>query len=137
MYRSIITLFISFSISLNVIGQDLNKCGLDNKPTLTKEESEFLNKYMYEKKKIDFDFTNKKVIFITGTSGQKLGTKSDYFKNIKAWNEKEEKIATWIVELNNEEKIKSGDYDLIITYWVKYFSKNKKRDIINTIKETS
>ncbi len=92
---------------------------------------------MYEKKKIDFDFTNKKVIFITGTSGQKLGTKSDYFKNIKAWNEKEEKIATWIVELNNEEKIKSGDYDLIITYWVKYFSKNKKRDIINTIKETS
>ena len=126
--------FIILLISLNAFGQDLNQCGMDNNPKLTRSESEFLNEYMNEEQRNEVDFTDKKVIFVTGSSGHKLGTKSDYFKNIKKWDENGNKIATWAIKLNEKEKINSGGYDVIITYWVKLLTNRKKQKIINTAK---
>lgn len=123
-------------ISINLIGQNLVECGIDNNPKLIQTESEFLNEYMNDVQKKDIDFTGKTVLFITGNSAKTIGTKSKYFEHIKEWNKEGNKIATWVVELNDEqnEKINSAGYDLIVTYWVKILTERRKRIIINEIK---
>jgi len=122
-------------ISINSIGQNLVECGIDNNPKLTQTESEFLNEYMNDIQRKDFDFTDKKVLFITGNSGKTIGTKSKYFDYIREWNKNGDKIATWVVELNPKqiEKINSAGYDVIVTYWVKMLTKRRKRIIINEL----
>ncbi|MBD3892172.1 hypothetical protein [Olleya marilimosa] len=121
-------------ISINSIGQNLVECGIDNNPKLTQTESEFLTEYMNDEQLKNYDLTDKKVIFVTGNSAQQLGTKSEYFDQIKQSNKNENKIATWIVELNENERKISGGYDVIITYWVKILTKKRKNKIINEIK---
>ncbi len=120
-------------ISFNLIGQNLAECGIDNNPKLTQAESEFLNEYMTEHNKQNFDFTDKKVFFVTGNSGNKFGTKSDYFDKIKQRNQTDDKIATWVVKLTEKEQIESG-YDVIVTYWVKVVTEKRKRKILSEIK---
>lgn len=120
-------------ISINSIGQNLAECGIDNNPKLTQTESEFLNEYITDYNKQDFDFTNKKVIFVTGNSGNQIGTKPDYFDKIKQRNQTDDKIATWVVKLTEEEQLQSG-YDVIVTYWVKVVTERRKRKILNEIK---
>lgn len=121
-------------ISISLIGQNLVECGIDNNPKLTHTESEFLNEYMNYEQRKNYDLTDKKVIFVTGNSAQQFGTKSEYFDQIKAWNKNGNKIATWLVELNENERTISGGYDVIITYWVKILFKKRKKRIINEIK---
>jgi hypothetical protein len=54
-----------------------------------------------------FDFTDKKVAFITGSKGQKVVSKSDYFQNsVLAWNVKEAQPQIFIVILSKAEKLK-------------------------------
>ncbi len=130
--KKIVTIILML-ISINLIGQNLNECGIDNNPKLTQTESEFLNEYMTEYNKQNFDFTNKKVIFVTENSGNKFGTKSEYFDQIKQLNQSNDKIATWVVKLNEKEQIES-DYDVIVTYWVKVITEKRKRKILNEIK---
>jgi len=83
-----------------------------------------------------FDFTGKKVLFITGKRGEGIGNKSKYFDYVKEWDKSGNKIATWVVELNDDEKelIEKTDYDVIVTYWVKHLSKRRKRIILNELK---
>ena len=121
-------------ISINSIGQNLVECGIDNSPKLTQTESEFLTEYINDKQLKNYDLTDKKVIFVTGNSAQQFGTKTEYFDQIKESNKNENKIATWIVELNANERKISGGYDVIITYWVKILTKKRKNKIINEIK---
>jgi hypothetical protein len=121
-------------ISINSIGQNLVECGIDNSPKLTQTESEFLTEYINDKQLKNYDLTDKKVIFVTGNSAQQFGTKTEYFDQIKESNKNENKIATWIVELNANERKICGGYDVIITYWVKILTKKRKNKIINEIK---
>ena len=121
-------------ISINSIGQNLVECGIDNSPKLTQTESEFLTEYMNNEQRKNYNLNDKKVIFVTGNSAQQFGTKTEYFDQIKESNKNENKIATWIVELNENERKISGGYDVIITYWVKILTKKRKNKIINEIK---
>ena len=124
--NKIATLLLMF-ISINSIGQNLAECGIDNNPKFTQTESDFLNEYMNDVQRKDFDFT--------GISGKIIGTKSNYFDYIKEWNKNGNKIATWVVELNTKqiEKIHSAGYDVIVTYWVKKLSNRQKQIIINEL----
>ena len=61
-------------VSIHSFGKNLDECGIDNNPELTQMESEYLNSYLTENRN-GFDFKNKKVLFITGSSGFKVGTK--------------------------------------------------------------
>ena len=131
--KKIVTIILLL-ISINSIGQNLLECGIDNNPKLTQTESEFLTEYMNDEQRKNYDLTNKKVIFVTGNNAQQFGTKSEYFDQIKKWNENGNKIATWIVELNENEQKISGEYDVIVTYWVKILTKKRKKKIINEIK---
>lgn len=122
-----------FLISINLFGQNLSECGIDNDPKLTQTEAEYLNIYLSEKRN-GFDFKNKKVIFVTGNSGNRIGTKKEYFNHIKKWNETNDKVATGVDILSDKQKKASGGYDVIVTYWVKVLTKRRKRKIVNEIK---
>ena len=119
--------------SLNIFGQNLSECGIDNNPKLTQAESEYLNEYLAEKRN-GFDFNDKKVIFVTGNSGNRIGTKKEYFDYINKWREKDSKIVTGIDILTTDQKLKSNGYDVILTYWVKVLTEKRKKKILTEIK---
>lgn len=125
---------IVFFISVNSFSQNLDELGIDNNPNLTEAESKFLTDYMTNEQRKNINFKNKKVIFVTGESGHQLGTKSKYFDNIREWNKNGNKIATLVVELKENEKIYSGGYDVIVTYWVKMFTEKRKKKILKLVK---
>jgi len=112
-------------------GQSLDSCGIDNNPKLNIYESKYLNEYL-KNQRDTFDLTGKQIIFVTGSGGGVIGEKKEYFADIKEWNNKNSRIATALVILTTEEKIESGGYDAILTYWVKIFPNKKK--IIEKIK---
>lgn len=122
--------------SVIVFGQNLAECGLDNNPKLSQLESQFMNAYVKGQDAKVFDFTGKRVLFITGNSGHTIGTKSEYFKFIKDWDADGHKIATWVVALNpnQNEQLKAGGYDVMVTYWVKVLTKRRIRLILENIK---
>ena len=134
MKKLITLLFILLSVI--VFGQNLAECGFDNNPKLSPIESEFMNVYVKGQETKDFDFTGKRVLFITGNSGHTIGTKSEYFKFIKDWDADGNTIATWVVELNpnQNEQLKAGGYDVMVTYWVKVLTKRRIRLILKSIK---
>jgi len=121
-------------ISISAAGQIPSQCGIDDKPILNQIESKFLNEYMNENQRKGFDFTDKKVLFVTGNRGKRIGTKSEYFNNIKQWDKGDEKIATWVMILNEKEKNDAGGYDAIVTFWVKYFPKKGIRKVVKKLK---
>ncbi len=128
-------LFVLFLfISTISFSQNTDSCGLDNSPILNKHESVFLNEYL-NLSKDSIDLTNKKIAFVTGSNGSKIGSKSEYFYSVKEWKLlHKDKIATSIVQFSIKEKQESGGYDAIISYWVMVmFDDNKKRKIIKKL----
>lgn len=130
-FLSIIILII---LSLNLSGQQLSNCGKDNNSKINNDEARFLNSYLTDTKNV-FDFSGKKIAFITGSSGSKVGTKNEYFREVKKRDLNNSKIATSFIILTDDEKLQSGGYDAIITYWVKILIDNKrKKKIVNKLK---
>ena len=106
-------------------------CGNDDNPILTETEARFLKEYLSAQAQVDeFDFNNKKILFVTGSKGGTLGTKNAYFDDVKEWKVKHNsKIATSLIVLDESDKMKYG-YDAIITYWVKVLISPKAKDKI-------
>lgn len=118
------------------LGPNPKDCGIDNKPELTDKEAIFFSEYLkVPAQKNGFDFINKKILFVTGSNGSTVGSKIDYFNDVRDWkNNYNDKIATYLVVLDKEEAQEYG-YDAIITYWVKIFinsQKQKKRVLEKT-----
>ncbi len=116
--------------------QNIDSCGLDDNPEITRHESEFLNDYLADSKPDNFDFNDKRIVFVTGNSGNRVGSKSEYFDRINAYYDNNGRISTWIVPLNEIQKqeLQSKGYDAIVTYWVKLISERRKRKIIQKLK---
>lgn len=119
-------------ISINISAQNLDECGIDSNPKLNLTESKFLNEYLSDRRN-EFDFTNKKIIFVTGNSGNFIKDKSDYFKNVRERIGTNSRIGSDIIVLTEDEKIKSGGYDAIVTYWIKVLTERRKRKILSEI----
>ncbi len=120
-------------LSLNSVAQDLEKCGLDDSSYLTENEAVFLNHYF---KEFDVDFKNKKVAYVTGSSGTLIRGKKMFFRHVKLWNEDNDRVSTQVRALNEEQKLESGGYDYIITFWVKQFTKKRMRKIIKVLRQS-
>lgn len=103
---------------LNSYGQNLDSCGVDNSSHLNSFESVYLNDY-FSKQRGSFDFTGKKILFVTGSKGTRIGNKTGYFNDIKLWNKDNSMIATDLILFTEEEKIQSGGFDGMLTYWAK------------------
>ena len=106
-------------------------CGNDDNATLTETEAIFLNEYLRNQAQITkFDFSNKKILFVTGSNGGTLGSKNAYFDDVKEWQIKHNsKIATSLIVLDERDKMKYG-YDAILTYWVKVLVSPKAKNKI-------
>lgn len=125
-----LALFLSFT-HLS-IGQSLESCGTDEQALLNQAEAAYLQTYL-EEKLGEIKLSGKRVLFITGSAASRAGSKSEYFDDIRSWNERNSRVATGITLLNAEEKEASGGYDIILTYWVKLFTEKRKRKIIRRL----
>ncbi|MBN2260298.1 MAG: hypothetical protein JW702_07120 [Clostridiales bacterium] len=125
-------LLLTFGVNLH--SQIIDSTLIDNNIKLNKYESDFLNDYLKEQRDT-FDFSQKRIAFITGSSGSIIGNKKDYFKDINKWDKDyNSKIVTSLVIFNDNEKELSGGYDAILTYWVKLLTDKRKQKIIGQIK---
>jgi hypothetical protein len=115
------------------LGPNPENCGIDNRPELTDTEVIFFSQYLkIPAQKSGFDFKNKKILFVTGSNGSTLGSKIEYFNDVREWKEKHnDKIATSLIILNDSEKSEYG-YDAIVTYWVKVYNPKRKRVLEQT-----
>ncbi len=123
-------------LRFGLFGQTIDSLGLDNNARLTKYESEYFNNEFKDWRK-EFDFTDKKVAFITGSSASKHQTKTHYFKEVTDRLKHNLKMSHSPVFLTQEEKIESGDYDVIVLYWVKVMTDKRRRKIIDELKAAS
>lgn len=130
-------LILSLSIYILTIGlfaQISDSIGIDDNPFLNKTEVELLNSLLNETR-TDFNFTDKKVAFITGSNGGKIVSKSDFFRNtVIPWIEKNSKPQIFMVKLTEDEKLKSGGYDVLVLSWVKVFIPKTQEKVINKLK---
>lgn len=93
---------------------------------LTDSEASYLNWYL-KSKRGNFNFEGKKIAFIGGSGGSRILSKGEYFEQVK---KNAEAIirggGTFIVLLDEKEKLNSGGYDAFVTLWVKtILSKSK------------
>ncbi len=123
-----------FFLTTKLFGQTPDSLGLDNNITTNGKESKFLNVALKDNRDT-LDFTNKKIAFVTGSNGGKLISKSDYFKTcVKPWTDKGSTPQIFFVRLTQEEKQKSGGYDVLVLSWVKLFTDKQKEKIIEQLK---
>jgi len=87
---------------------------------LNETEGAYLNK-IFETTRKNFDFTNKTIGFLTGSSGAKKSSKEHYFdmQNKHFTNEKYPCDNGTLYILNATQKEESGGYDAVIVYWCK------------------
>jgi hypothetical protein len=132
-YRKIIFALLFLVKFSAVQSQNIDSCGTNNDPLLTENEARFLNTYFKEGKG-DFDFTNKKMGILTGTTGGVILSKQSYFKIIREGLKNSEHIVARIIILNEEQKSASNGYDVLLTYYVKMaISKSRLERIIKTL----
>jgi hypothetical protein len=129
-----LVIFIFIACSSFLKSQSLDSCGIDNNPKVNLKEGTFLN-YFLEKNRKDYDFRNKKTAFIGGNGGGRIIPKKEFFDTLKRYEKIDTSIfnGSFIVLLTEKEKIKSGGYDVLITYWAKGIF-NRKRLLKNLSK---
>ncbi|HEY8954803.1 hypothetical protein [Chitinophaga sp.] len=127
--KTILLMIISF-LATEAFGQTPEAPGLDNNAMLNKQESVYLNDLLKEQRKT-FDFTDKKIAFVTGNTGNKLLTKSDFFNTyVKPYTDKGSRPQVSFIHLTKEDKEKTNGYDALVLVWVKLFTNKQKRNII-------
>jgi hypothetical protein len=93
----------------------------ENNLLLNETESAYLNR-IFETTRKDFDFVNKKIGFITGSSGKTKGNKEYYFdmhkKHLANENYPCDNGDLYIFDAVQKEE--SGGYDAAIIYWSKF-----------------
>ena len=100
---------------------------------LSKQEAKLLNDLL-ENQRDTFDFHEKKTIFISGSSGNRILSKDDFFDNcIKPWLDKEITPDIFMIKLTQKEKELAGGCDVLVLSWVKVFTKRKKKKILKEI----
>ncbi len=133
--KFLITTFFSV-LTIGLFGQTVDSLGLDNNPRLNKYEADYFNTEFKDQRK-DFDFTDKKVAFITGSSAGKHWTKTEYFKELKERLKINSGITDSPIFLTPDERANSGDYDVIVTSWVKLLTDKRRRQIVSDLKAAS
>jgi hypothetical protein len=123
MFFSTINLFgqvRNFNDVPSEILEQLNKMGVDNSSITNSYESTYLN-IIFEKFRKDFDFKDKRIGFLTGSTGKTISNKKKYF-------DLEKYRLTHKLSPNNGilyifdavQKEEAGGYDAAIVYWSKF-----------------
>ena len=125
-----LAILISF-LATGLFGQTIDSLGLDDNPQLTKYESDYFNKEFKDWIK-DFDFTDKKIAFLTGSTANKHLTKTDYFNEVKSRLKDNYGMTHSALYLKKKKKLKSG-YDAIVVSWVKLLTDKRRRQIMTEL----
>ena len=128
--KLLLTIILSVLCS-PLFAQVPDSCGINNEPRLTATEATFLNAY-YAGIRKNFDFTDKKILFVTGTAATQITGKTEYFKSIRSnWNPATNPVGGSDVDpLTVSEKKRSNGYDAVVYYWVKLIPPRGKQKII-------
>lgn len=122
---------------MNIFAQDIDifkNLGLDTLSTLNNNEVEYFNS-KFQKEEYRFDFTNKKVGFFCGVTGNINRTKTDYFIEIKERILKGlDNQTDLLIVLNGIEKIKSGGFDAIVISAPKLITEKNKEEMLIQLK---
>ncbi|GHV72557.1 hypothetical protein FACS1894201_02460 [Bacteroidia bacterium] len=122
------------SIPKEILNQ-LDKMGIDNSPLLNYCESAYFNVVFGKSRKV-FDFTEKKIGFLTGSSGKTKDSKKGYFNGEKErfyCNSTPTNGTLYI--FNAAQKEESGGYDAVIVYWSKFLLPIE--DVVRRVKNSS
>ena len=127
-------LFITtFFWTIGIFAQNSDSLGIDDNPILNKKEVELLNSLLNDTRD-DFNFADKKIAFITGSNGGTIVSKSNYFHNaVIPWIENDSEPQIFMVELTEDEKLKSGGYDVLVLSWVKIFTPRTQEKVIKQL----
>lgn len=117
----ILTVVFLLLASLAAHAQAPDSTKIDNGIVLNPYESGFLNEYLQQERDT-FDFSNKKILFVTGSSNHLVVNKKDYFKSII----RNKSVPTSIIVLNPAEKVQSGGCEAIVVYWSKAVPNKQK-----------
>jgi hypothetical protein len=124
---------LSFFCTTGLFAQKTDSLGIDNNSILNKNEVELLNSLLKETRD-RFDFTDKKVAFITGSMGRTIVSKSDYFRNsVIPWIKTDSEPQIFMARLTEDEKMKSGGYDVLVLSWVKVFTPKSQEKVIKKL----
>lgn len=94
-------------------------CGKDNEPALNNAESSYLNAVFADLKR-PYDFSHKKIAFVTGSSGKTISSKQAYFNSEKERVGKHDSLnGGQLLVFNETEQKQSGGYDAVIVFWSK------------------
>ena len=125
-------IFLSLLATVEASSQ-YDSLGIDNSDYFTEDEANFVNTLL-QGKRGDFDFHNKKILFITGSGGSRIHDKYSFFQaHVLPWTLDGNKPSISFIKLSPEEKVKSGGYDVFMLTWVKYFPNGQKKRIIRRI----
>ena len=120
-------------VSNYMSAQDTTKVGKDNSALLNTEEAALLNTLLQDSRG-NFDFTYKRAVFVTGSTGKRIVNKSDYFqKLVLPWIAKGGTPQILKIELTSNEKEEAGGYDVIVLSWVKMFTQKSKRGLVKSL----
>jgi len=129
----VLTLKIFFFSTISAFGQASDSLGIDKSVTLNRQEISFLNTSL-KSSRDTFDFTSKRIAFVTGSSGGKIISKQDYFLTcVKPWTDEGSTPQIFFVRLTNDERQKSGGYDVLVLSWVKVFTDRQKKNMIKQL----
>ena len=113
--------------NFNDIPQDilvnLDKMGRNTEIALNNYEAEFLNK-IFENSRENFDFTNKKVVFIYAHIGVK--SKKHFFSEQRKRFLMKSTISSCSLFILDKKQSETNKYDAIITCWFKFYPNLEK-----------
>ena len=109
----------SFQNIPNDVLKHLNEMGVDNSSFLNSYESDYLN-VIFQNSREAFDFSRKKIGFITGSNGGTQSNKNAYFEKEKErYAHGQSPNKGFLYVFNETQKKESGGYDAVIVYWCK------------------
>lgn len=114
------TMFAAVSANAQNIGS-MEQTNINDRLLLNETEGAYLNN-IFETTRKDFEFTNKEVGFLTGSSGKTMSSKKHYFDMHKKYSTNTNSPCDngTLYIFDAVQKAESGGYDAAIVYWSKF-----------------
>src|SRR5688572_27750512 len=124
--KTILPLFLIL-LGFSLSAQSIDSLGKTDDPVLTDLEAEYLNTQLKGQRKT-FDFKDKKLVYITGTTALYFLTKGEYFKEVKKKKSTKAGISQALILFTEKETIDSG-YDALIAVAMPPVTDRQRKDI--------
>ncbi len=123
-----------FIIQFGLFSQNVENEKEKSNDSLSPQETEILNE-IFSESDPDFDFQNKRIAYVAGTTGNIILTKDEFFKKyMDPIVDDEKRNVCNLIILTESEKIESGGYDAVILTPAKLFTDKDRNEMIKMLK---